>query len=357
VAINGVLPGTDASKYKLTRPLFLYTDLYALRARSGLAAFINFVLLNVDKEIQAVGYLSGGQAALDESKARFLNVIQGDLLVMGSTTVTPLALSAQSALTTTNYTGYVVVSGVGSGAGFTAFCDKLTSQVAMLSREMSEDEIQKCIKKGRQPIQFRAGSDAFSIVINSRNKFLKNVTIAEFKAIYAAERWSQVNPEWPNERIDHFISDPSTGGFSLIADVIYGGDQKTPLAGPNLRTTFSGVETAERVSQNEYSIGVMAYTFYQQYKDTLQIVTLNGIEPSLENIENGAYKLSRPLNLFSDATIIRNRPQTAAYLYVFLSNLNEDTKRLGYFAPSQRINDENIAKLIKAMQRPESVKP
>ena len=41
--------------------------------------------------------------------------------------------------------------------------------------------------------------------------------------------------------------------------------------------------------------------------------------------------ISRPLFIYSDAKIIKEKPQVAAFIYFYLSNVNDNIVDVGYF--------------------------
>ncbi len=48
-------------------------------------------------------------------------------------------------------------------------------------------------------------------------------------------------------------------------------------------------------------------------------------------MDNGTYPLARPLFIYSDATILAEKPQVAAFIYFYLSNVNDNITDVGYF--------------------------
>jgi len=70
VSINGVTPSfetAESGEYKLSRPLYLYSDVDTLKNKPQVAGFIAYFLANVNDVITEVGYFPASQAALDES--------------------------------------------------------------------------------------------------------------------------------------------------------------------------------------------------------------------------------------------------------------------------------------------------
>ena len=79
VAIEGVAPTpetVDAGKYKLARPLFIYSDAKIMQEKPQVAVFINFYLTNVNAVIGRVGYFPAPAAALEQARQAWLDAMK-----------------------------------------------------------------------------------------------------------------------------------------------------------------------------------------------------------------------------------------------------------------------------------------
>jgi phosphate transport system substrate-binding protein len=54
-------------------------------------------------------------------------------------------------------------------------------------------------------------------------------------------------------------------------------------------------------------------------------------------VDSNEYPLSRPLFHYSDANIIKEKPQVAAYLYFFLTHVNDEISDVGYFPANDTV--------------------
>jgi ABC-type phosphate transport system substrate-binding protein len=63
----------------------------------------------------------------------------------------------------------------------------------------------------------------------------------------------------------------------------------------------------------------------------LKAVAVEGVEPSEATVNDGTYPISRPLFIYSDAKILQEKPQVAAFIYFYLSNVNDNIIDVGYF--------------------------
>ena len=83
-----------------------------------------------------------------------------------------------------------------------------------------------------------------------------------------------------------------------------------------------------------YAVGFFGYAYYAENADTLNVLSIEGIEPSAATVDSNEYPLARPLFIYSDASIIQEKPQVAAYINFFLTYVNEEIVDVGYFPSS-----------------------
>jgi ABC-type phosphate transport system substrate-binding protein len=63
---------------------------------------------------------------------------------------------------------------------------------------------------------------------------------------------------------------------------------------------------------------------------------VNDVEPSKANVDNDTYPLSRPLFMYSDAKIMAEKPQVAAFIAFYLANVNDNILDVGYFPAADK---------------------
>ena len=88
---------------------------------------------------------------------------------------------------------------------------------------------------------------------------------------------------------------------------------------------------------------------YRNDADRLKILSIEGVEASAENVENNSYPLARPLFIYSDGTVMAEKPQVAAFINFYLSFVNEEVIRVGYFPPSDAALAEAKANFLAAI--------
>lgn len=353
LAVEGVEPNAftvGRGNYPLSRSLFMYADPEIIVNKPQVAAFINFVLTYVNEEIEQVGYFLGKPSILDQSKNNLLQVQEGSIVVAGSSTVYPLALAmSERFVEETRHPGLIQIESIGSGGGFRRFCEEGTTDISNASRRIRDEEVTACINIGRNPIPFRVGTDALAVVTNIENGFVSDVTLEELAVIFTAERWSDVNPTWPDQPIDRFIPDEDSGTFDFFVETVFDEDAELLLNAPNTELSADDDFLAQNVVNDPYAIGFFGYAFYQTRTDILRILAIDGVEPSISAVESGDYALARPLYMYSDPITIAEKPQVAAFLNFTLTHVNEEIEQVGYFPSSEQALLGAQSNLFRAM--------
>jgi len=286
--------------------------------------------------------------------------VTGNIISAGSSTVFPLTEAIAALFEEEGYQGQVTVDSIGSGAGFERFCKSGETDIANASRKIKDSEVELCNAIGREPIEFRVGTDAIAIVVNPENDFLTNLTMDELALIFSdkAVNWSDVNPEWPAEPIKRYTPGTDSGTYDFFIEVVlqpkYDGDaDKAKEAFQNARDLQQSEDDnvlVQGVEGDKYAIGFFGFAYYQEQADKLKPVSLDGVEPNSETAEDGSYGLSRPLFIYSDAKIMQEKPQVASFINFYLARVNEVIEDVGYFPASAEALGAAQQSLLEAMQ-------
>ena len=291
---------------------------------------------------------------LPESEVRLPEIdpldVEGDLSIAGSSTVFPLSRAIYERFIKYGYAGKVKLDRVGSGAGFRLFCEGGNTDISAASRPIKVREVQACAKINRRPIEFRIGTDALAVVVNPENKFITNVTKEELAAIITSEKWSDVNPNWPNDKIKRFVPGEDSGTFDFFVEEVLNNNKTRLLRAPNTEFSEDDDYIEQSVASNTNGIGFFGYSYYKMNADALRILSIEGIKPSAQTVDSGDYILARPLFIYSDANIIRNKPQVGEFINFYLSNVNQIIEEIGYFPSSPKALDESKTKLLEVYE-------
>ncbi len=142
------------------------------------------------------------EVELAEGELPFVDPMEvtGDIIVAGSSTVFPLSERMAERFRDEGYDGNITIDSIGSGAGFERFCVSGETDIGNASRPIKDSEVESCQAIGREPIEFRVGTDALAVVVSVENDFVDSLTLEELAAIFStAETWADVNADWPAE--------------------------------------------------------------------------------------------------------------------------------------------------------------
>jgi phosphate binding protein len=281
------------------------------------------------------------------------DVVSGDIITAGSSTVFPLSERMKQRFEEEGFTGNLTIDSIGSGAGIERFCVAGETDIANASRAMKDSEKESCaaLTPSRTPVEFQVGIDALAVVVSSENEFVEDVTLAELSQIFStATLWSDVRPEWPAEPIQRFSPGTDSGTFDYFVEAVmtpgFGDDADAGEAAilESDSTQFSEDDNVlvQGVQGSPYAIGYFGYAYYQENESTLKALSVDGVAPTAETAELGEYPISRPLFIYSDPTIMQEKPQVASFIWFYLNNVNTEILEVGYFPVSEDKMQENL---------------
>jgi phosphate binding protein len=272
--------------------------------------------------------------------------VSGDIITAGSSTVFPLSERMAELFQQEGYTGNITVDSIGTGAGFERFCKTGETDISNASRAIKDSEVELCTAIGREPIGFRVGTDALTVVVGAENDFVTALTKEQLGKIFTAQftTWDQVDPSFPAEAILVYGPGADSGTFDYFNEVVVAplypdADGKADLvAGEEALLGAPGAQFSEDdnvlvqgVEGSKYAIGYFGFAYFSENSGALKAVAVEGVEPSEATVNDGTYPISRPLFIYSDAKILQEKPQVAAFIYFYLSNVNDNIIDVGYF--------------------------
>jgi len=289
--------------------------------------------------------------------------VTGDIITAGSSTVFPLSERMAELFQQEGYTGNITVDSIGTGAGFERFCKSGETDISNASRPIKSSEVEACQAIGRQPLEFRVGTDALAVVVNPENDFVTSLTLEQLGKIFSGEykMWNQVDPSFPAEAIKIYSPGADSGTFdyfieAVVAPATKNAEGKADVAlGEAALLGLEGAQFSEDdnvlvqgVEGDKYAIGYFGYAYYVEEQGRLKAVSVNGVEPNQANVDNGTYPLARPLFIYSDAKIMQEKPQVAAFIAFYLNNLEDNIVDVGYFPAPQSAIDASWGAWLSA---------
>ncbi len=275
--------------------------------------------------------------------------VSGNIVTAGSSTVFPLAEAMAERFKADGFAGEITIDSIGSGAGYERFCKTGETDISNASRAIKDAEVENCKAIGRTPIEFRVGTDALAVVVSSENDFASDVTIEELALIFSNKvtQWNEVRPEWPAEDILRFIPGTDSGTFDYFVEAVMdpifsepeGAGEEAILTAANTQLSEDDNVLVQGVEGSPYAIGYFGFAYFNENQGALNALSINGVSPNAETAESGDYPLARPLFIYSDAKIMQDKPQVAAFINYFLTFVNDEIIDVGYFPASNEAID------------------
>jgi phosphate transport system substrate-binding protein len=202
---------------------------------------------------------------------------QALIKIDGSSTVFPVTEAVAEEFQKAKKGKVQVTVGIsGTGGGFKKFCRGETA-IQNASRPILEKEMADCKAAGIKYIELPVAFDALTVVMNPKNAFLKQATVAELKKMWepAAQgkitRWNQINPAWPDAPMKLFGAGADSGTFDYFTEAIVGKSKSS-------RGDFTASEDdnvlVQGVSRDVNAIGYFGYAYYAENKDKLKAVPI-----------------------------------------------------------------------------------
>jgi len=285
----------------------------------------------------------GNNAQQSSSAASGGEAIQID----GSSTVFPLSEAVAEAFSADATGGArVTVGESGTGGGFRKFCRGET-QVQGASRPITTEEMQACAAAGITYVELPIAFDGISVVVNNANP-LTAITTAELQRMWgpAADRtvttWRQVNASWPETPLLLFGPGTASGTFDYFTQAVNGEEGVS-------RTDYTPSEDDNVIVQgvvtNPGGVGYFGYAYYDQNRERLKALAIDGVAPSEETIANGTYPLARPIFIYVNADMLR-RPQVQRFAQYYVENAGRLAAEVGYVG----LSESDYATLLTRVQ-------
>jgi len=290
---------------------------------------------------------TGDSAAKTEGSSGGTSTLTGSISIDGSSTVSPVSEAMAEEFSAKNSGVRPTVATSGTGGGFKKFAAG-EIDIAGASRPIETSEIDLAKTNGVEFVEIPVAFDGLSVVVNPANDFAEDLTVEELKKIWEpnskVKTWADVRAGFPAEPIKLYGAGTDSGTFDYFTKAINGEEKAS-------RTDYQASEDdntlVQGVAGDKYALGYFGYAYYEQNKDKLKLVKVNGIAPSPETIADGTYTpLSRPLFWYVNTKAL-DRAEVKALLDFLFENAETIIPDVGYvplpaeaYAATKAIVDE-----------------
>src|SRR5512134_630002 len=235
----------------------------------------------------------------------------------GSSTVFPVTEAVAEDFQKAKKQQVKVTVGIsGTGGGFKKFC-RAETDISNASRPILKSEMADCQKAGVEYIELPVAFDALTVVVNPKNAFIKQLTVAEMRKIWEPSaqgkvtRWSQVNPQWPDQPMKLFGPGADSGTFDYFTEAVVGKSKSS-------RGDFTASEDdnvlVQGVANDRNALGYFGFAYYIENQKKLKAVAIDGgkgpVLPSAKSVEDGTYQpLSRPIFIYVSKKSLDSKPE------------------------------------------------
>jgi phosphate transport system substrate-binding protein len=164
----------------------------------------------------------------------------------------------------------------GTGGGFKKFCRGETD-ISDASRPILKKEMEDCAKAGIKYVELPVAFDALTVVINPKNTWIKQLTVAELKKMWepAAQgkvmNWNQVNPAWPDAPLKLFGPGADSGTFDYFTEAVNG---KAKSSRGDFTASEDDNVLVQGVSRDNNALGYFGFAYYDENKGKLKAVPI-----------------------------------------------------------------------------------
>ncbi len=222
--------------------------------------------------------------------------------VKGSDTMVNLGQAWAEAYMKINPAVSIAVTGGGSGTGISAMISN-TCDIAEVSREMKPSEITLAKNKGFEPVEFKAALDGLAVVVNPSNP-ISQLTIDELADIFTGKikNWQEVGGR--DAEIVLLSREVNSGTHVYFKEHVLrkGNSSGTEEFSPGALLLPSSQAIADEMVQNPDAIGYYGMGYISDKQKALNIARDKNspyVAPTIENVMNDSYPISRPLLIYS----------------------------------------------------------
>ena len=200
---------------------------------------------------------------------------------------------------------FVAVTGGGSGTGFASLISG-TCTIAMSSRNIRARETALAQKKGVDPHEIKAALDGLAVVVHPTNSVNK-LTLDQLAAIFTSKisNWKELGGR--DQKIVVLSREVNSGTHVYFKEhVLQRGDPSVQIEfSPAALMLPSSQAIADEVAGNPAAIGYYGMGYISPKQKAIAIAAdekSEYIQPTLDNVIDGRYPISRPMFLYTNGT-------------------------------------------------------
>lgn len=271
---------------------------------------------------------ASSEAASSEAASTAASAVSGEVTAAGSSALLPLAQAAAESFMKENPDCIVTVNGGGSGEGLKQVADgavDIGDSDVFAEEKLDADAAAKLV-------DHEVCTITMAPVVNASNK-VTDLSTDDFIGIFTGKitNWKDVGGD---DMDIVLVTRPSSSGTrALFKSWALNGEEEA--SNEALETDDSGT-LLQTVEQNEGAIGYVALS-YLVNNDAVKTVSIDGVEPTLENTYNGTYKVWGYEHMYTGG---EGSEQAQAFInYMMGDTFADQLESLGYGVSSKMSDD------------------
>lgn len=274
----------------------------------------------------------------------------------GSSTVYPITKLMASEFNSSGNNKVEINVGIsGTTGGFKKFCEGKTD-ISDASRPILKEEIAACEKRGVKYVELPIAFDALTIVVNPKNDWAKDITIAELKKIWepSAEgkitKWNQIRSSWPDKPLTLYGPDKDSGTFDYFTQATVG---KSKASRNDYTSSKDDNMLVKAVSQDPNALGYFGFAYYEANTTQLKALAVDSgkgpVMPLPQAMDKNLYQpLTRPLFIYINYHSAQVKPEVKEFVDFYLAKAPKLVNQVGYIPLSDEVYHLDVVQFNQA---------
>jgi phosphate transport system substrate-binding protein len=198
----------------------------------------------------------------------------GAINIDGSSTVYPITEAVAEEFKKVQPDVKVSVALSGTGGGFKKFGrGEIDINDASRPIKSAEDSLAKANQISH--VDLTIAYDGMAVVVNPKNTWCKDMTVAELKMLWAPEaqgkimKWNQIRKDWPDQEIHLFGPGVESGTYDYFTEVIVG---KSHSSRGDYTASEDDNVLVQGIASDQYALGFFGLAYYEENMDKLHLV-------------------------------------------------------------------------------------
>jgi len=260
--------------------------------------------------------------------------------IVGSSTVYPFATIVAERFGNKGNFKTPVIESTGTGGGMKLFCQGVgesNPDITNASRAIKSSEWEDCQKNGvKDIVEVIIGNDGIAFANSIKGPKL-NLTRKQLWMALAEhgpkpQKWNEIDPSLPDAKINVLIPPPTSGTRDAWDSLVMGKGCPAEVKEKNkkdcevIREDGAAVEAGEndtlivqKLEADPKAFGIFGFSYLESNMDKIQAADIEGVEITIDNIQDYSYPISRPLFFYVKKAHVGVIPGLKEYVEEFVS--------------------------------------